>query len=293
VRLFLIDNNPNKPRILWAEYRVGIMQIRYVVSTMVFWWREHPLSLEQECQFLKSQGFGVELWPNIRGQNECRYERRNWPRLTAATADMLVAMRSRDEQPTLDQWAEQIECAKLLNANIVTELRDMGITAGSESEPAGADGFAGEVVKMAQDNDVTLCLETGPLPTLKKVGEKFESIRYCLDTGYANLDPQHSFEQYVDDLTPRVAHLHLTDNYGQMDDHEPPGLQGGIPRQNWDYLLNALSKYDSDVVGSFEMCPCMPGVMIRQASEFLFDVLKWPNRPQRQTGYPGLMYNPT
>jgi len=97
----------------------------------------------------------------------------------------------------------------------------------------------------------------------------------------------------VDGLAPRVAHLHLTDNYGQMDDHEPPGLRGGISRKNWDYLLNALGKYDNDVVGSLEMCPCMPAVMIRQASEFLFGDLKWPNEPQRQPGYATVAYNPT
>ncbi len=137
-----------------------------------------------------------------------------------------------------------------------------------------------------------MCIETGPLPTLKEIGEKFESIQYCLDTGYANLDPQFSFRQFVDDLAPRVAHLHLTDNYGQIDDHEPPGLNGGIQRENWDYLLDRLSKYDNDVIGSFEMCPCMPGVMIRQASEFVFDVLKWPNRPEKQPGDTDLNYNP-
>ena len=265
------------------------MDIRYVVSTMVFWWREHPLSFEQECQFLKSLGFGVELWPNIKGQNDCRYERRNWLRLAAATADMQVAMRSRCDQPTLEQWAEQIECAKLLKANIVAELQSLGIVAGREID--GCE-FAAEVVKLAEANNVRLCVETGPLPTLKKLGEKFESVWFCLDTGYANLDPQFSFRQFVDDLAPRVAHLHLTDNYGQMDDHEPPGLHGGIPRENWDYLLNSLSKYDNDVVGSFEMCPCMPGVMIRQASEFVFDILKWPNRPEKQPGYTDLTYNP-
>ena len=266
------------------------MQIKYVVSTMVFWWREHPLSFEQECQFLKSLGFGVELWPNIRGQNDCRYERRNWPRLVAATQDMLVAMRSRTDQPTLEQWAEQIECARLLKANIVAELQNLGIAAGSG--PNSWD-FAGQVVKLAESKDVRLCIENGPLPALRKAGEKFESIWYCLDTGYANLDPELSFKQYVGDLAPRVAHLHLTDNYGEMDDHEPPGLHGGIARENWDYLLSALSKFGNEVVASFEMCPCMPGVMIRQASEFLFDVLKWPNRPQKQPDCADLSYNPT
>lgn len=266
------------------------MRIRYVVSTMVFWWREHPLSFEQECQFLKSLGFGIELWPNIKGQSECRYERRNWPRLASATADMLVSMRSRSDQATLEQWAEQIECAKLLNANIVAELQCLGIAHGSELNSCD---FAAEVVRLAELNKVKLCLETGSLPTLKKVGERFESIWYCLDTGYVNLDPQFDFRQYVDELAPRITHLHLTDNYGLTDDHEPPGLHGGIPRENWDYLLGGLSKYDNDVIGSFEMCPCMPGVMIRQASEFLFDVLKWPNRPQKRPSYADAAYNPT
>lgn len=266
------------------------MQIRYVVSTMLFWWREHPLSFEQECQYLKSLGFGVELWPNIRGQNECRYERRNWPRLQAATQDMLVSMRSRTDKPTLEQWAEQIECAKRLDANIVTELRSLDIAHNAELN--GTD-FAAEVVKMADANDVKLCVETGPLPTMINVKRRFESIWYCLDTGYANIDPEYSFRQYVDQLAPRVTHLHLTDNYGQMDDHEPPGLHGGIARENWDYLLDVLSRHDHDLVGSFEMCPCMPGVMIRQASEFLFNVLKWPNRPHKQPGYADMTYNPT
>lgn len=265
------------------------MRIRYTVSTMVFWWREHPLSFEQECQFLKSLGFGVELWPTIKGHSESRYERRNWARLASATQGMLVAMRSRADQPTLQQWAEQIECAKLLDASIVADLQSLRVPYGCELDNCD---FAAEVVKLAEASDVRLCIETGPLPTLKRLSERFGSLWFCLDTGYANLDPEFGFRRYVDDLGPRVGHLHLTDNYGQMDDHEPPGLNGGIARQNWDYLLHTLSRYDNDVVGSFEMCPCTPGVMIRQASEFLFDVLKWPNRPQNRHGDANLIYNP-
>ena len=266
------------------------MRIRYVVSTMVFWGRENNLSLEQECQFLKSQGFGVELWPSIKGHDECRYERRNWPRLADATEGMLVSMRSRTDGPTLEQWNEQIECAKLLGANIVTDLQALGIRNGWE--PGNCD-FTTEVLSRSEQNGITLCLETGPLETLKQVGEKFDSIRYCLDTGYANLHPEFSFKRYVDDLADRVSHLHLTDNYGETDDHEPPGLKGGITCENWNYLLQVLDKYDNDVVGALEMCPCMPAVMIRQASEFLFDRLKWPNRPQKQPGLASVIYNPT
>lgn len=265
------------------------MRIKYVVSSMVFWGREHPLSFEQECQFLTSLGFGIELWPNIKGQTECRYERRNWSRLAAATAGMKVAMRSRDDNPTLQQWIEQIECAKLLKATIVTDLRSFGIP---EDQELNGSAFAGEVVDVAMQNDVKLCLETGRLGILQQAGERYQSVWYCLDTGFAHVDSEHPFRQYVNDLAPRVAHLHLTDNYGLVDDHVPPGLQGGMPREDWDYLLEVLNKYDNDIVGSLEMCPCMPSVMIRQASEFLFDSLKWPNRPQRRRGYADIGYNP-
>jgi sugar phosphate isomerase/epimerase len=203
---------------------------------------------------------------------------------------MLVSMRSRNDDPTMEQWNEQIECAKLLGANIVSDLRSLRIPEGRDVD--GCD-FAAEVVRLAEFNEVKLCLETGQLQTLKRVGEKFDSIRYCLDTGYANLDSKFTFKQYVDDLADRVAHLHLTDNYGQADDHEPPGLHGGIARGNWEYLLNALSNCDNDMIGSFEMCPCMPAVMVRQASEFLFDELKWPNRPQKKPTYASVSYNPS
>jgi sugar phosphate isomerase/epimerase len=257
---------------------------------MLFWGREHHLSFEQECQFLKSCGFGVELWPNIKGESDCRYERRNWPRLAAATEGMLVSMRSRNDVPTLEKWDEQIECAKLLGANIVTDLKSLGISNGFEPDDCC---LAEEVVKLADVNRVKLCLETGRLSTLSQVGKKFQSLWYCLDTGYANLDREFAFKQYVDDLGERVAHLHLSDNYGHIDDHQPPGMRGGIARKSWEYLLGVLSKYDNDVIASFEMCPSMPAVMLRQASEFLFGVLKWPNRPQKQRGYAGIVYNPT
>ena len=288
------------------------MRIQYAVSSMIFWGREHRLSLEAECEFLRSLGFGIELWPNIKGQHECRYERQNWHRLAAATEGMLVAMRSRHDSPGLQQWSEQIECARLLDAPIVTDLQSIGIP--DEPELNGCD-FADQVVTLAEEKDVTLCLETGRLKTLKEVGKRFDSIRYCLDMGYAHLDSQYSYRQYVDDLAPRLTHLHLSDNFGPAHDGLPArlrttghGLQdasrhfgfpedssayqglcrfwcgGGMPREDWDYLLETLNQYDNDIIGSIEMAPCVPAVMIHQASAFLFETLNWPNRPERQPG---------
>jgi len=284
---------------------VYAMQIRYVVSSMIFWGREHSLSLEAECEFLRSLGFGIELWPNIKSRHECRYERRNWPRLVAATEGMLVAMRSRHDNPTLAQWSEQIECAAMLGAHIVTDLQSIGIP--DESANGGLNGcdFADQVIQLAEERDVTLCLESGRLAMLKEVGKRFESVRYCLDISSAWRDGEYSFNQYVDDLGPRVAHLHLNDHYGPA--HHPAPIRtrmsgdsfgfpddrsayqglcrfwcgGGMPVEAWDYLLESLSPYNNDIVGSIEMSPCPPAVMIRQASEFLFDTLKWPSRPEK------------
>jgi len=254
------------------------MRIRYVVSTMVFWGRQSRLSLEQECELLKSLGFGVELWPNTGGLDECSYDRRNWPRLVTATEGMLVSMRSRNDKPSVEQWAEQIECAKLLKANIIADLRSLGV---GQSPQVEDWDYLGQVVRMAEENDIKLCVETGELDVLKQIGDKFGSVWYCLDTGYASADGEHSFREYVDALAGRVAHLHLAENYGRFDSHRPLGCQCGIAQEDWDYLLKSLKKYDNEVIGSLEMTPCIPVEMIRRASTFLFDVLKWPNRPKK------------
>jgi sugar phosphate isomerase/epimerase len=265
------------------------MHICYAVSTMIFWWRETKLSFEMECEFLKSQGFGIELWPYIRGQQECRFEKKNWPRLLAATRDTLVSMRSRNDHPSLKQWEEQLECARLLNSDIVADLKSFGIQ--EQSGENGSD-FVAQVVSLAEDKKVKLCIETGSLSVLKQLTDRFDSISFCLDTGYVNLDPVFNFKQYVDDLAGRISHLHLSDNYGIQQDHQPPGLKGGISRENWDYLLDTLSRYDNDIIASFEISPSMPAVLLRQASEFIFDELNWPDKPQKQPGAEAVTYRP-
>jgi sugar phosphate isomerase/epimerase len=265
------------------------MDIKYVISTMVFWWRENHLSFELECDYLRSLGFGIEIWPTMKGTNDCRYEKRHWPRLKEATRGMLVSLNSRKDGPTLEEWNEQILCAVTLNASIVTDLQGLCI-----SDKLGiADWeFATEVVKMAEKHNITLCVETGSLPAILQVGKKFDSIHYCFDTGHAHLDPQHSFEEYVDQLAERTTYIHLTDNFGRIDDHEPPGVKDGIPHENWLYLLETLNKYDNQVIGAFEMFPSMPGTMIRQSCHFLFDILGYPARPMPIPGYDEYAYRP-
>lgn len=267
------------------------MNIRYVISTKVFWWREHNLSFEQECEFLQSLGFGVEIWPTMRGSDECRFQRRNWDRLRMATEGMLVSLHSRQDRPGHAEWDEQLQCAQLLNAHMVTDLSSLGLS----GSPTAADfSFAAEVVKMAEKYEVPLYVENGNMPLLQETGKQFDYIQFCLDTGHAHLDPDHTFHEYIDALVKRTGYLHLTDNYGHghAHEHEPPGVRGGMPRDNWDYLLNTLKEHNNEIIGSMEMYPCLPGTMIRQGSKFLFDVIGWPNRPTPKPGADETSYRP-
>jgi sugar phosphate isomerase/epimerase len=254
------------------------MKIKYVVSSMVFWGTENNMSFEQDCEFLRSLGFGIELWPNEGGLNTCRYDRRNWKRLANATKGMLISMRSRNDDPTLEQWQEQIACAEMLGADIVTDLRSFGIP---EGEDLNGRNLPERIVELAQQSNVKLSIETGPLQQVNRLGRRFESIGYCLDTGFANLDKNLGFKKYVDELAERITHLHINDNFGLTDDHAPPGLASGIARENWDYLLDALNRFDNEVIACLEMKPPCPACIIRQACDFLFDQLHWPDMPQK------------
>jgi sugar phosphate isomerase/epimerase len=265
------------------------MQIKYAVSTKVFWWRENHLSFELECDFLKGLGYGVEIWPTMKGNDDCRYIKRKWPRLKLATEDMLVTIHGRDDGPTINEWAEQIECAKMLDTCIVAGLDSLCI-----SDQLGlADwGFVKDVMDIASLHKVPICIETGTLPVLLKLSEKFDTIKFCLDTGFANIDPDANFEKYVDSLAEKTTYLHLADNYGTHSDHEPPGVSGGMAHENWKYLLDGLAKYDNDIIATFEMTPSLPGTMIRESAKFIFDQQGWPDPPKAQANIDHTSYRP-
>jgi hypothetical protein len=57
-------------------------------------------------------------------------------------------------------------------------------------------------------------------------------------------------------------------------------LKGGIPKENWNYLIDSLEKHNNTIVASFEMYPCTPRVMLRQATDFIFNEMSWPGKPK-------------
>ena len=69
-------------------------------------------------------------------------------------------------------------------------------------------------------------------------------------------------------------------------------LEDYIKKFTPEYLLKGLEKYDNDIIGSLEMSPCMPGAMIKQGSEYLFNTLGWPDQPTSLPGHDESSYRP-
>ena len=129
---------------------------------------------------------------------------------------MTVVLHSRDDGPTLDEWDEQLRCAQMLDARVVTNLHSLCV---SDKLGVADWDFTESVIKRAEQYGVQLCVENGHPDVLLELGEKFETVRYCFDTGHARLSENHTFRQIVDVLSPKTTYLHLTDNYGRI--HDP------------------------------------------------------------------------
>ena len=95
----------------------------------------------------------------------------------------------------------------------------------------------------ASKNNIVLALENGSeseeeLEKLIALADEFDhpNVGYCFDTGHANCYAGRDVEKLLAMMAKRIAVLHLHDNYGSFDDHNPPG--GGTV--NWETLVPKL-----------------------------------------------------
>ena len=119
----------------------------------------------------------------MRGQMDCRFAVRNWSRLKEATHDMIVALHSRDDGPTLSDWDEQLRCAAMLGSPMVTDLSSLCVS----DTLSGADwGFVKDVVELADQYGVPI-IEDDPYGQLRYEGEHLPSV-VVLDGQYRGID---------------------------------------------------------------------------------------------------------
>jgi sugar phosphate isomerase/epimerase len=107
---------------------------------------------------------------------------------------------SRDNNPNMNrQWNNNIESLKKINEHAVNQ----GVIVCLENL-----GFEKEVAKSFEDL----------IETQNAMGK---SLQFTLDLGHARLNA--NIQEGIDTLGDSIRHIHLTDNFGEKDDHLPPG----------------------------------------------------------------------
>ena len=87
-----------------------------------------------------------------------------------------------------------------------------------------------KLLPTAVKNDIVLALENGSetpeeLQKMIALADEFDSehLGFCFDTGHANCYGTKNVTELLSLMSKRIAVLHLHDNYGSFDDHNPPG----------------------------------------------------------------------
>lgn len=122
--------------------------------------------------------------------------------------------------------------------------------------------FMSELLQVAKEYDVTICLENMPCPQFSlaspmeilefvKVMDD-EHFKICLDTGHAAVYKDMTPADAVRTLGEEVRALHVHDNNGGMDQHTLPYYYGCI---DWKDFGQAIKECQFDGVFSYETAP--------------------------------------
>ncbi|MBN1297121.1 sugar phosphate isomerase/epimerase [bacterium] len=112
------------------------------------------------------------------------------------------------------------------------------------------------IVPAARDRNLTLMLENVPenkdqFRLLRDLFHQFPDVRFHLDIAHANLNvPANVTYNYLKRFKSRLAHVHLSDNFGRTDDLHLPIGAGGIP---WGHVLTLLKQAGYDGTMTLEV----------------------------------------
>jgi len=167
----------------------------------------------------------------------------------------ITGLEGRDEiiKENIRRFEKYIEFAKSLNVGIAIENTPQRIFWFGEEHKSEAFCRADDLIELV---DV--------------LNEKFGNVGICWDTGHAHLSMESQYEDLLK-IGKRLKVLHVADNDGQYDDHQPPFI-GYV---KWKEIMNALREIGYDGTFNFEahcFTRCMPNELTDDAVKMMYKI---------------------
>jgi sugar phosphate isomerase/epimerase len=227
-------------------------------------------NLEQAIQEITGDGFGVELWLHWSADPDA-FEESRLPRIRELIGDAPLSLHTALSGCDPELFEKEVDIAAALGASlIVAHEPTLGFKV--EEELIGLDCCC-QIMNHALSHGVRVALENGPFSTLDKSLAKIgQHIDVCLDVGHANLT-EGGIAAALEGFGTQIAHVHLSDNYGEEDDHLVPG-EGYISMDDWRNLFNTLhgEEFAGNIV--FELNTRDPRRDAKRAREFINYVMR-------------------
>lgn len=149
-----------------------------------------------------------------------------------STADLTDSIRD----ASLQEMFHSMEVAVELGAQKVVlhpgHIGGLGIYV-KETALAHANESLTAIIDRGQELGLAVCLEN-MFPRCRayfepahfeEILQQFPDLKLTLDTGHANIGAQNGRRilEFIEKFGARIGHLHISDNYGERDDHIAPG----------------------------------------------------------------------
>jgi len=231
--------------------------------------------LEQAIREIVEDGFGVELWLAWTADPGALSETR-WDEIRRMLDGVKVSLHTGLGRCDEELFRKEVDMAAFLGADLlVTHESTLGLRTGDQS--AGS-GCCREVLDYARARNVRVALENGTFETLEKALASVDDLGICLDIGHANID-EGGVDRFLNRFGAAICHVHLSDNYGQTDNHLVPG-DGYISMEDWRNLFKMLGSGDFSGTAVLELNTSEPRKGAKRAREFLDYTVRSMKKPR-------------
>ena len=246
------------------------MQIRYAVSLINYTnYVVRVPSIERIIPQLAELNFGTEIWSTWADELDL-FDEVGRERLKIATKGIEVSLHGGGWEFGFKQHKKQIDTAAYIGAEvIVVHDYHFALEKGSRDPDTS---LARDAVSYASEHGVRLALENSggrkAMDSMAELLEEVDGLACCLDTGHlyvTGTDLDDRMRVYLDIVEDRLIHLHLNEIWlpverelDRVSNHHLPLGTGGIPREDWQLLIERLRQIDYQGMGVFEIGPRNP-----------------------------------